>query len=86
MADMDGLVRAPGQAPNALGVEAPPPPRDDGREPPQHRVDAHVTYVGGGKRRPVGGQGQGLDRVEVLPHPDHVHLVNEGWRGIIVGG
>ncbi len=65
----DSPIRTPRQAPNALEVEAPPPPWDNGGEPPQHGVDAHVAYVGGDKHRPIGGQGHGLDRVEVLPPP-----------------
>jgi hypothetical protein len=51
------------------------------QEPPRRGVDAHVAYVGSGEHRPVGGQSHGLDRVEVLPPPDHMCLVEEGWWG-----
>jgi hypothetical protein len=78
--------RAPRQASSALGVEAPPPPWDDGGEPPRHGVDAHVAYVSSSKHRPIGGQGHGLDQVEVLPSPNHVPLIEEGWWGMIIGG
>ena len=81
----DSPIRAPRQAPNALEVEAPLPPWDNGGEPPQHGVDAHVMYVGGGKHCLVRGQGHELDQVEVPP-PDHVCLVKENWWWMIIGG
>ena len=72
-------VRAPRQTPDALGVEAPPPPGYDGRIPARRGVYAHVADVGCGEHRTVGGKGHGLDRMK-MPPLDHVRLV-ERRRG-----